>query len=220
MQQVEKPFVVVSVLDPAIDTASMTVDEMVRYRDTRDIKLLKWLAGVQPTRYHLREIRHSVWESYVMAADTEAERHRRAFLCAVVKVENLRQRDGSILAGDYTHANVPRAAALPEDEAERFPPFIRAEIGLVAFTRGFLAWGIEPTFQLPGLLVPYLAARAYLRADATPASPAPSSSEASPVQAAEPRALPDATAHAPSQSGGSSDSPTAATATAQATASA
>ncbi len=213
MQQEEKPFIVYSVLDPAIDTEQMPVGDMAKYADTRDASLLKWKAGVPKTAYHLREIRHSVWESFVMAAESASERYRNAFLCAVLKVEHMLQRDGSVLSV-YQHANVPRDAAMPSDEAERFPPYVRAEIGMVAFTRSFLGWGIAPAFPLPHLLVPYLEARTFLRADATPASPAPSSSPASSDQAPTP-ATPDATTPAPSKSEGSSASPTPATATGQ-----
>lgn len=207
----EKPYVVVSVLDPAIDTEAMTSDAMVQYIAARDIKHLKWRGGMQPTRYHLREIRHSVWESYVMATDSEAERHLRAFLCAVVKVENLRQRDGSILPA-YEPAGVPRNAYAPESEAERFAPRVRAEIGAVAFLRSFLGWGTEPVYRLPPTLVPYLAARTYLPAVATPLEPAPSSSEASRAPEAS-LATSDATAPAASISAAGSASPTAVTAT-------
>ncbi len=214
MSSDEKPFVVVSVLDPAIDTEQMEVDDLVKYAQSRDLKHLKWKPGKQPTRYHLREIRHSVWEPYVMAADTEAEQHRRAFLCAVVKVENLLQRDGSILP-EYQHANVPRESFLPEAEAERFQPRIRAEIGMVAFTRSFLGWGIEPAYRVPHTLAPYWGARTFRRADATQAEQAPSNSAASP-ESAPSLATRDATASAASESASSSVSPTAATAPAPA----
>lgn len=215
MSSDEKPFVVVSVLDPAIDTEQMTTAEMVEYARDRDIKRLKFKPGRQPTRYHLREIRHSVWETYVTATDDESVRYRRAFLCAVLKVENLLQRDGGILP-EYQHASVPREPALPESEAERYQPRVREEIGMVAFTRSFLGWGTEPVYRVPHTLVPYLEARTYRRAGATPDEQAPSSSAASPASAPS-LATHDATPSAASESGSSCATPTAATAAAPAT---
>lgn len=174
--------VVISVLDPAIDTESMTVDEMMKYAETRDVSKIRIKAGAKPTRYHTREIRHDVMESYVMAAGTDAERYRRAFLCGVVKVENLLQRDGSILP-DWTPTNIGKLAAMPDADAERFSAAERQEIGLVVFDRSFLAPRTVLAYRLPPTLPRFLGEREFRRADAIPQSPATSNEEASQAQA-------------------------------------
>lgn len=211
----ERPFVVVSVLDPAIDTENMTREEMLAYARDRDIKRLKFKPGKQPTRYYLREIRHSAWEPYVTATEDESVRYRRAFLAALLKVDNLMQRDGSILP-EWQPAGLPRADWLPDAEAERFQPRVREEIGMVAFTRSFLGWGIEPSYLVPDSLVRFWAARTFRPADATRSEQAPSSAEASRERADSTLTF-AATASVASGFASSSETPTAATATGPAT---
>lgn len=179
----EENKVLVSVLDPAIDTESMTMDDMSGYAESRDLARLKFKPGVPVTRYHTREIRHDVMESYVMAAPTDAEKYRRAFLCGVVRVENIVQRDGSIIT-DWTPPSVGKLPAMPDSEAERFSAAERQEIGLCIFDRSFLAPRTVPGFRLPHTLLRYLAERAYRPVDASQASQAPSKGEASQGQAA------------------------------------
>lgn len=181
MQEETKVFV--SVLDPAINTESMTITDMSGYAESRDLTRLKFKPGVPVTRYHTREIRHDVMESYVMAAPTEPERYRRAFLCGVVRVENIVQRDGSVIT-DWTPPSLGKFPAMPDSEGERFSAAERQEIGLCIFDRSFLAPRTVPGFRLPPMLPRFLAEREYRPADANRASQAQSSDAASPGQAA------------------------------------
>lgn len=209
----EKPLIVVSVLDPAIDTEAMTPDEMVQYFRTRELKHLKFHHGKPAQKYHLREVRQSVWESYVMAGDTEDVRYRRAFLCAVVKVENLHQRDGSILP-TWEPPNARERDCMPESEAERFTAQDRAEIGRVAFDRSFLGWRTAPVYRLPPTSQQILALRAYRLVEPTPPSQAPNNSEASSEAAPQAQAEAHAeTIREPSQDVSGSVGPTVVTAT-------
>jgi hypothetical protein len=211
----EKPFVVVSVLDPAIDTESMPIEDMIKYYESRDTALLKFKPGRQPQRYHLREVKQSVWESWVMASELESVRHLRAFMCSVIRVDNILQRDGSILSAPWEPSN-REAASMLDGDVERFSASDRAEIGAVAFARSFLAPRTVKTYPLPPTLRPSLAAREFLRADATPPSPAPSSGEASSSAAAAATPPPASTAGTRSSSASATVDPTAATAPAPA----
>ncbi len=219
----EKPFEVVSVLDPAIDTESMLFADMLKYRDTRDIKLLKFKPGRQPQRYYLREVKDRVWESYVAAGGFDEETGRptpltclRAFMCAVVRVDNILQRDGSILPGAWVPSGMPDAVCIQDADVERFSKSDRAEIGAIAFTRSFLAPRTAETYPLSPTLRRSMVEREYLRADATPPSPAPSNGEASSAQA-EPSTPPSgSTQPTPSSCANGTADPTVATAPAPA----
>ncbi len=205
----ETPLVLVSVLDDAIDDEAMTLAEVARYFESRDAKLLKYKPGRKPQLYHTREVKQSLWESVVMSADTEAERYRRAFQCGVFAVENVLQRDGSILpAWKPTEKETERGVMLDEN-AERFSASDRHEIGSAIFQRSFLAPRTVRAYRLPLTCQRELAQRAFRLADATPPSPAPSnsspSSEPTPARSSE-------TTPAPSSSGAASGSRTPATA--------
>ncbi len=208
----EKPFVVVSVLDDAIDTEAMTWEEMLKYRDTRDAALLKFKPGRQPQRYHLREIKQRVMEPFVMATDVESVRHTRAFMCAVARVDSILQRDGSILPESWSPSGGPDAVCMADADMERFSASDRAEIGAIAFERSFLAPRTVKTYPLSRTLLRVLAEREFRLADATPQSQAPSSDGPSQAQAA--AATPPSGSTQPTPSGcanGTAD-PTAATA--------
>ena len=211
----EKIIEVVSVLDEAIDTESMPVEDMLEYCRTRDVKRLKFHPGKKPQRYFTREVKQRVWESYVMAADTDAERYRRAFLCGVVKVKNMLQRDGGQIVDEWVPAGIPDAAAMREEDAERCSASDRAEIGLVIFERSFLAPRTVRSYRLPPMLPALLRLREFRHADVTPPSQAQSSGAASAElgsHQAEPLA---ATTSAQSTQGEGSSSHTDATAPAE-----
>jgi len=208
-------FEVICTTDPAIDSESMTAAEMYRYAEKRDPKLLRFKPGMQPTRFLCREVPDQLWESFVMATDIDAERDRRAFLASVVSVTNLRQRNGAILGNEgqawtYGDGRMSATAFMPAADAERFMKPVRAEVGCVTRYRSFLVPGIEPTYPLPPMLAQLLDGRVYRRADASPTSPVPSSSEAS---QAGPQPLPGTTPSTTPTGADSSGSRTAATAT-------
>ncbi len=219
----EKPFVVVSVLDPAIDTESMRFEDMLKYRDKRDISLLKFKPGCQPQRYYLREVRDRVWEPWVAAAGYDEDTGRptplaclRAFMCAVTRVDNILQRDGSILPGAWSPAGLPDAPSMLDADVERFSKSDRAEIGAIAFARSFLAPRTVETYPLSPTLRRAMVEREYLPADATPPSPALSNDAASSAQAAAAAPLSESTAPTRSNSASATVDPTAATAPAPA----
>ena len=207
----ETPLILVSVLDDAIDEDATALSEIVKYFKSRDAKLLKYKPGRKPQLYHTREVKQSLWESVVMSADTEAERYRRAFQCGVFRVENVLQRDGSILPEWKPTEKETERGVMLDENAERFSANDRHEIGSAIFQRSFLAPRTVRAYQLPLTCQHALAQREFRLADATPPSPAPSSSAASsdvtPARSAE-------TTTAPSSNGDASDSRTPATAVA------
>jgi hypothetical protein len=206
----EERIKVVSVLDPAVDTESMSVTEMADYLKTRDFKKLKFKQGVKPTVYHLKEAARPLWVSWVMAVDGDAERAARCFQACVERVENLYQRDGVCLP-DWK----PNGYPMPDESLERFSLNDILEIGQVAWDHSYLPARIEPSYRLPPTSHTCLIRRDFRLADASPSQPAASSSEASSVSDSIPQAQPE-TAHGNSESVDPSGSVTAATAEATA----
>ena len=207
----EKPLILVSVLDDAIDTEAMTAKEIVRYYETRDINLLKIKPGRKPQRYYTREVRQNLWESYVMAADTEAERYRRAFLCGVIRVTDVVQRNGEQTIEKFEPSGIRERGCMLEEDAERFSASDRAEIGSVIWERSFLAPRTVRAYRLPPTCLQILALRAFRSADAIQESQAQSNGAAS-AASAQPPARSDETTPEPSKSASASENPTDATA--------
>jgi hypothetical protein len=188
-------FRLISVIDEAIDTASMPIDTMIRYHDSRDIALIEpYIKPTpKPTIYHVRVVPHSLWQSYVMGGgDSKEIRHRRAFMCGVERVENLYGRDGIATSWAPTRRLSEKLTIMTEDECnERFFPYEVEEIGAVIFSHSFLPLRMQLQFPLPSLCVEALVARPFLSA-------APNQSDAS-TKTSEPHSngtgpLPEATA--------------------------
>lgn len=182
-------FEVVSVIDPALDTESMTVAEMLEYTETRDIKLVKHRVrpGQRLTVYHVRAVPHALWQSYVAAAgDNEELRVRRAFQCGLERVENLYGNDGVSLdswepAGRSSNPN----AIMKDDELNQcFAPSDVLEIGSVIYKHSFFPRRTEARYALLSSLEEPLFRRAFRRADQSPRSASETSS--SPQSSTEP----------------------------------
>lgn len=208
--QEERLQIVVSVNDDALDTERMTHAEMRRYVEARDYDLVK--DRIKPGRrlqqYHTREVTRRMLTRFVLEVPDEAERFERAFMCGVVEVKNVLQRDGSILPAWKPST---KDGNVSEEDLERFPETDVMEVGSVILQRSFLAPRTVRAYQLPLTCQHALAQREFRLADATPPSPAPSSSAASsdvtPARSAE-------TTTAPSSSANAFGSPTPATAVA------
>lgn len=153
---------VVSVLDPAVDTEAMSIEEVRDYIATRDIKKVRLVAGKAPTIFNIREVPNALFESFVMAASNEADRLARCFRAGVVSVENLYARDDVSMESLKFEGDGP----MPEATAfERFSPAERQEIGQVIWTHSFLAPRIAATYQLPPTCLEPLANRAFRPAE-------------------------------------------------------
>lgn len=206
---------VVSVNDPAIDALSMTIDEMVEYRDKRDIKLIERFVrpGEKPAIFHITEVPRKIWTRYVMSAGTEAERFERCFLAGVRRVENLRQDDGTTMPV-YELPREQNSLAAREETLDRFWPSDVLEIGAVVWAHSFLAPGTRRSYPLPLMCLEALAAREFRRAAASPTSRATSSETASSTSVADNPETRGATVKSNETSASSSASPTDATAAA------
>ncbi len=210
-------FEVVSVLDPAIDTARMPAKEMLAYVNKRDMSTVRpyFKGGALPTIFHMREIPHDLWESYVAGAINDDDAYRRAFLAGLECIENLYQRDGVVLPR-YDAPREPGRDVAANEVCQRVSPSERAEIGRVVYMHSFLHPRIERTFLLPPTVHEQLVERAFLPAVANPSSPASSSDAAS--SAASPASAP--TDQPLASTDASCAAPTAATAPVTPTASA
>lgn len=214
----DNEFRTVSLRDPAIDWAEAEreqgIDIMQRYWETRDLDLIKpyFIAGVEPQYFVLREVPDDIADNWVLGNDADegdARVYRRAFRAALVRVENYRTIDGTIMA---LQPSKDASGVVRERELRRWGQPQRIEIGSVAIQRGFFPPGTEPTFRLPqrflGLLfhpthhsaVQKLLSRARSSA---PASPAPESTTRDTTESEQP------------SSDSRSASPTAATAAGQ-----
>jgi hypothetical protein len=169
---------VVSVLDPAIDIRRMGYELLNKYLLTRDIALITpfFRPGEKPTIYHLREVPQHLWETFVRDGSSEPEMHKRAFMCALVKVENLFQRDGTFL--DQAHLPRPGHEVMATEALARFRPQYREEIGAVAFQHSFFDPRTLDCFLLPPSLVGRLEANMRRTVESNPSSPAAVPSEA------------------------------------------
>lgn len=172
-------FEVISVLDPAIETARMTPARMVEYSRTRDIAIVRPFIkeGAAPTIYHMREIPRSLMRSYVCAFDmSDTEKATRAFLAGLVRITNLHQSDGTVIPS-FDPPRETNRDIVDERALERVWPEESEEVGRVVFQHSFL----HPRMQQPFLLQPtchaLLTERPFLTADANPNSQ-PSSSDA------------------------------------------
>lgn len=202
---------VICVHDPAIDTKSMTVEQMMEYAKTRDQKVLRMVPGVAPTVFHCREVPQALWTSYIMGGGTEAELLERCFLAGVERVENLFGRDG-VCIPDW---QPPRDSEdrMQRESLKRFAPAEVLEVGQAIWQHSFLPPRIAPTYRLPHTCLAALMGREFRPADASPSERDPNSAPVSHASASHPpqqtETDPDKPPHADS-----SGSPTDATAAA------
>lgn len=163
-------FKTVSVIDVALDTERITVDEIIKFMDTRDYAIVenKWKPGKMPTIFHCREVPHGLWESFVMLGRNEAEQHAYAFRAGVFKVENLYGDDNVSVGWEPAKPrDGSKSLAMSAEEAERFSPAERAEIGAVVFQHSFLPRRIVCTFPVPSSVRAISAKLDYLHVEAS-----------------------------------------------------
>ena len=168
---------VISVIDDALDTAAMTVDTMVKYYETRDITLLHpyLKPGKKPTIYHIRPVPHSLWHSFVLANGKDDE-VRRAFMCGIERVENLRGADDVGVNWAPTRRVSETLIVMTDEECyERFSPYEVLEIGTVIHRHSFLPLRMSAPFPLQSLCVEALTHLPFRSAEQNP-STAPTAS--------------------------------------------
>ena len=139
-----------SVLDEALD---FEFSERLDYAGTRDLEVYKHKIkpGAKPVYFHVREVPHSLWEEYVDAADSYPEKHKRAFMCGLERVENLPMGDGVQLGTWVPSTKHARSGQviLSVEDLKLFAPAYRTEIGSVIYAHSFLPRAMQITYLLP-----------------------------------------------------------------------
>lgn len=133
-----------------IDSEAMGTQALVDYTHSRDFKALKFKPGVKAVVFHVGEVPHEYWGSYVYTASTTEEKFERAFQCAVLKVENMPQSDGVGIA-DWAPIRNGKQTPMSTEQMQKFSPAERLEIGGVAYAHSFLPRRIDGCFQLHAL---------------------------------------------------------------------
>lgn len=146
MKQSTAVFRVVRCWDPAIDGGEETGTMMVRYAETRDWDLLRFVdeSAGKPTIYHCRPLTLAQRRHVTQALDQD-ERHRRAFAHAVLRVEHWIDESGSVT----TWSARDESKAMKDDQLERFAEDDVQEIGHVVVRKSFLPRGLP--LRLPVL---------------------------------------------------------------------
>lgn len=157
-------FQLVSVLDEEL---AMTYQERLAYAGTRDFGKIKLVPGGKPITYHVREIPHALWESYVDAAESPADKYRRAFMVGLERVDNLPTDDGALRERWVPNTKNARTdlIVLGEDDLHLFSPAERQEIGSVIYMHSFLPKWTAATYLLPSSLHEPMTALAYRLAE-------------------------------------------------------
>jgi hypothetical protein len=164
----DQQFKVICVLDEALDTSALTVDEVVEYIRDRDFKIVdgKWVPGEKPTIFHVSEVPHGLWESYIMAGTSnDYERWYKAFIAGVRKVESLVGEDGVAVTSWEPAVKRGKHTMMTDEEAARFPPSQREEIGRVIYQHSFLPRKMRLCLPLPSFVVEHLERRRFRLAE-------------------------------------------------------
>lgn len=164
----QEAFKTISVLDPALDTESLTKKELYSFVTTRDFAIVdgKWVPGMKPTIFHVHEVPHGLWEQYVMSGtSSDQERCLRAFIAGVSKVENLVGEDGVALTAWQPAEQRGKHILMTDAESARFSPAEREEIGSVIFNHSFLPRRMPLFSPLPYSVDVHSARRACRRAE-------------------------------------------------------
>lgn len=153
-------FQVVSVLDEDLD---MTYQERLAYAGERDYSKVKLKPGRKAVVYHVREVPHQLWESFVDAGDSQSEKYRRAFMVGVERVDHLPIDDGSLRERWVPNTKNARTdqIVMSDDDLQLFSPAERQEIGSVVYNHSFLPKRIAATYLLPSSLHEPMTALAY-----------------------------------------------------------
>ena len=198
-----RPIEAICVLDPAIDTASMTAPELRAYERERDTATLKFTPGKQPTRFMLRPLTKSQQIEIVNLSASDAVTYIRAFRYAVVSVSGVPGEGGR--HDTFTPSDTKNGISPDELDVGPFTVPQMIDIGSVAWARSFLVPGNAPRFVLHPSLREHWEARPCLSAEQSAARQ--NKSKDNEMQAS--------TAHAEASNAARSGSPTDAHATAE-----
>jgi hypothetical protein len=173
-----KTFETVCSFDEAIDTTKIAADDLLDFMRERDISKIAhaFRAGEHPTTFLIREIPHSLFDSYVDDAAGDHERFRRAFRVGVEAVKNVYQDDGTRV--EHWQGSDKQAVAggamitvMSAEDTARFSLAERLEIGSVAYFHSFLPRRKQHCFQVPLTSLSILRTADYLPAVLNPNAP-------------------------------------------------
>lgn len=180
-----EPFKVVCWWDPAIDTEACNVSE---YRAKRDFDSLKFVPGMRPTIYYLRDASSTAVNRYILGAPAE-EQIERAFRMSVIRVDGMLRQNGVVqdgwesrrFAAAKGEARIADTYDLfDESELAEFDVCDQQEIGLVARTRFFSSRKIAPHYPLPDMSLQIFVTRMSLLAEQASRTAADGKSESPP----------------------------------------
>lgn len=166
-------FEVVSLTDRAIVWPRDEYATYCKYRDTRDIEVVRpcFKPGSTPTIYVMRELSNA--HRKAIKGDFD-DKSRAAFQYGLVRILNWRSKDGPVATFEPDHYD----SGVVKDEViagTTFKDALMLEIGSVALQLGFFPEGIEQTFQLPPTLLELWAQMVLLHVEQTPSAPDSSS---------------------------------------------
>lgn len=144
MLESTRPFDVVCIYDPAIDSE---LSEVLEYGRERDISKLKFRDGMKPVKFTVERMNRRVMLRYICAAETDNERYLRAFACGVSRVTGLPDAP-DWRAENFVEGVAGRFRLITDEELERFEVADILEIGAVAYWRSFLRQGSAVTYPL------------------------------------------------------------------------
>ena len=209
---------VVSITDPAIDpTTPWSV--LNKYIDQRDLRIIEphFLPGSKPQVFTIREIAQATFDNYV-GEKWESSTARRALRAGLVRIDNMRNRDGSQHVEPWEAVFPAGTELLSDDQLGRIEGgAIRAEIGRVAYEHSFLPRWTSGGFLALDSSLELLGARRAHHAAASQSTPALSSDAASSTagtgEGNASKAAPTPTTTGTAETADGSGSATAATAT-------
>lgn len=154
-------FTVVSLTDPAIAWPKDDYATYFKYRETRDMELVRphFKPGATPQIYTVRELPNALRK--VIKGDLD-DKSRAAFQFALVRVENWRDKKGAPLTREIDKYD---NGAVKETDLELFHDSRILEIGSVAIQLGFFPSEIAATYRLPPTLLEQWAQMALLPAE-------------------------------------------------------
>jgi hypothetical protein len=158
-----KPLVVYSVLDAAYDAIEMERDS-TRYMRTRDPELVKFVPGIEPTKFYVNRIDSDAFNALVQSQPTDHMQAKESFRLSVSRIENLvSQKTGQTIRvfkpSDTRRISGNLIPSLSDDDLLHIAPCFLQEIGGVAFTRSFLPVSNVAFYQLPPTLLAAYTAR-------------------------------------------------------------
>lgn len=151
---------VVSVADMAIDTDAMNemgpggTLQIIRYAETRDPSLLKFVPGEKATWFTIRRLRASEFTRFVRSAPTPNEQYMRAFSIGVTRIEDVRLLESKQTVAAYEPDGSAKRDGgtvryYTDNQIDEISPAYVEEIGKLVYDRCFLAHAREVCFPLP-----------------------------------------------------------------------